>query len=66
MVIPCHSGCQQVSHAFTRSNLHFLPLWPDMDVETLTNLAADRFYDVREGDSVVSSKSVETGRVKQP
>jgi hypothetical protein len=24
----------------------FLPLWLDMDVETLTSLAADRFYDV--------------------
>jgi hypothetical protein len=37
-----------------------------MEVETVTNLAADRFYSVREGDSVVSSKSAETGRVKQP
>ena len=41
-------------------------LWPDGKVETLTNLAADRFYIVREGDGVVSSKLPETGKVKQP
>jgi hypothetical protein len=31
-------------------------LWPDGKVETLTNLTADRFYSVREGAGVVSSK----------
>jgi hypothetical protein len=41
-------------------------LWPDGKVETLTNLAADRFYIVREGDGVVSSKLPETGKAKQP
>jgi hypothetical protein len=41
-------------------------LWPDGKVETLTNLAADRFYNVREGDGVVSSKPPETGKAKQP
>jgi hypothetical protein len=30
-------------------------LWPDGTVETLTNLAADRFYLVREGVGIVSS-----------
>jgi hypothetical protein len=29
--------------------------WPDGKVETLTNLAADRFYVVREGAGVVDS-----------
>jgi len=41
-------------------------LWPDGKVETLTNLAADRFYSVREGDGVVSSKPPETGNAKRP
>jgi hypothetical protein len=41
-------------------------LWPDGKVETLTNLAADRFYNVREGDGVVSSKLPEIGKAKQP
>jgi enediyne biosynthesis protein E4 len=41
-------------------------LWPDGKVETLTNLAADRFYNVREGDGVVSSKPPESGKAKQP
>jgi hypothetical protein len=41
-------------------------LWPDGKVETLTNLAADRFYSVREGAGVVSSKPPETGKTKQP
>jgi enediyne biosynthesis protein E4 len=31
-------------------------LWPDGSVETLTNLAADHFYSVREGAGVVASK----------
>ena len=31
-------------------------LWPDGKVETLTHLAADRFYTVREGAGVIRSK----------
>ena len=38
--------------------------WPNGKEETLTNLAADRFYVVREGEGVVSSKPAE--RVKLP
>jgi hypothetical protein len=34
-------------------------LWPDGTKETLTNLAADRFYFVREGMGIVSSKPPE-------
>jgi len=34
-------------------------LWPDGKKEILTNLAADRFYVVREGQGVVSSKPAE-------
>jgi hypothetical protein len=34
-------------------------LWPDGKKETLGNLAADRFYIVREGQGVVASKSAE-------
>jgi len=34
-------------------------LWPDGSVETLTNLAADRFYSVKEGAGVFSSKAPE-------
>lgn len=41
-------------------------LWPDGKVETLTDLAADRFYFVREGSGVVSSKPPETGMTKLP
>jgi hypothetical protein len=41
-------------------------LWPDGKVETLTNLAADRFYSVREGAGVVSSKQPENSRAKGP
>jgi hypothetical protein len=40
-------------------------LWPDGKKETLTNLAADRFYLVRKGQGVVSSKLPEHG-VKLP
>jgi hypothetical protein len=40
--------------------------WPDGKVETLTNLIADRFYFVREGEGVVSSKSPEPGHAQQP
>ena len=34
-------------------------LWPDGKKETLTHLAADKFYVVREGQGIVSSKSPE-------
>jgi len=40
-------------------------LWPNGEKETLTNLAADRFYVVREGQGVVSSKPPEN-RAKLP
>ena len=40
-------------------------LWPNGKKETLTNLGADRFYVVREGEGVVSSKGAED-RVKFP
>jgi hypothetical protein len=38
---------------------HAQILWPNGTKETLTNLAADRFYVVREGQGVVSSKAPE-------
>jgi enediyne biosynthesis protein E4 len=41
-------------------------MWPDGQVETLTNLAADRFYLVKEGSGVVSSKAAETYPEKSP
>jgi enediyne biosynthesis protein E4 len=41
-------------------------LWPNGKVETLTNLAADRFYTVREGAGVVSSSPPATYTLKQP
>ncbi|MGA3010720.1 MAG: CRTAC1 family protein [Terracidiphilus sp.] len=41
-------------------------LWPDGKIETLTDLAADRFYFVREGAGVVSSKPPKTGKTKLP
>jgi hypothetical protein len=34
-------------------------LWPDGKVEILTNLSADRFYSVREGAGIVSSRTPE-------
>jgi enediyne biosynthesis protein E4 len=40
-------------------------LWPDGKKETLSNLDADRFYLVREGEGVVSSKAPEQ-KVKLP
>jgi len=40
-------------------------LWPNGQKETLTNLSADQFYVVREGQGVVSSKPPER-RVKLP
>jgi hypothetical protein len=41
-------------------------MWPDGKVETLVNLAADRFYFVREGAGVVSSTAPATGKTKLP
>jgi hypothetical protein len=41
-------------------------MWPDGRVEMLTNLAADRFYVVKEGSGVVSSHGPESNRTKQP
>jgi hypothetical protein len=38
--------------------------WPDGKVELITNLVADRFYQVREGAGVVSTKPAETGKSK--
>ena len=40
--------------------------WPDGKVETLTNLAADRFYSVKEGLGVVASKAPESYLEKRP
>jgi hypothetical protein len=41
-------------------------LWPDGKVETLTDLIADRFYVVREGSGVVSSKTAEAQKSVHP
>jgi enediyne biosynthesis protein E4 len=41
-------------------------LWPDGTVESLPNLAADRFYSVREGAGVVSSRVPEAKKSRQP
>jgi enediyne biosynthesis protein E4 len=41
-------------------------LWPDGKVETLTNLGADRFYSVKEGSGVVSSKTGEADKLHRP
>jgi enediyne biosynthesis protein E4 len=41
-------------------------LWPDGTVETLTNLAVDRFYSIKEGSGVVSSKPAETDKATLP
>ena len=38
-------------------------LWPDGKKEPLKNLVADRFYVVREGDGIISSKLTERGRL---
>jgi hypothetical protein len=40
--------------------------WPDGTVETLNNLAADRFYSLREGAGVIASASPRFGTSKQP
>jgi hypothetical protein len=39
-------------------------LWPDGRVEKLTNLAADQFYTVREGEGIVSTHSPEPPKGK--
>jgi hypothetical protein len=39
-------------------------LWPNGKTEILTNLDADRFYTVREGEGVVSSRPAEAGKAK--
>lgn len=41
-------------------------LWPDGSVETLSNLSADRYYAVRQGAGVVSSKSPAEMRTVKP
>ncbi len=41
-------------------------LWPDGNVETLTNLDADHFYNIREGAGIVSSKPPEAGVANRP
>ncbi len=40
--------------------------WPSGKVETLTNLAADKFYSVLEGQGVVSADKIHPGKAKQP
>jgi len=40
--------------------------WPDGKVETFTNLIADRYYSMREGEGIVSFKLPEPGRAKRP
>jgi len=40
--------------------------WPDGKVETLTDLVADRFYHVREGSGITSSKPSEVSKAKRP
>jgi hypothetical protein len=40
--------------------------WPSGKVETLGNLEADRFYVVREGLGVVSSRPAEAGKTTRP
>lgn len=41
-------------------------IWPNGNVETLTNLTADMFYVVREGAGVVSSKPAGAGKYTMP
>lgn len=40
--------------------------WPDGKLETLGNLAADRFYIVREGAGIMSSTTPESGHLRLP
>ena len=39
-------------------------IWPGGRVETLTNLVADRFYSVREGEGIVATQQVAARPVK--
>ena len=39
-------------------------IWPGGNIESLSNLAADRFYTVREGSGVISSKPAEAARLQ--
>ncbi len=41
-------------------------IWPGGKVEVLPNLLADRFYVVREGSGVISSKPAEAGKTARP
>ncbi|WP_263353029.1 CRTAC1 family protein [Acidicapsa acidisoli] len=41
-------------------------LWPDGRVETLTNLAVDRFYSIKEGSGVVAQKLGEADKLHRP
>jgi len=41
-------------------------LWPNGKVETLSNLAADRFYSVREGAGIVTSKLPQSWKTDRP
>jgi hypothetical protein len=41
-------------------------IWPSGKVEVLTNLAADRFYTVREGSGVIASKPAASGPTTKP
>jgi hypothetical protein len=41
-------------------------IWPNGKVELLLNLLADRFYVVREGSGVISSKPAEAGKTARP
>jgi len=41
-------------------------LWPDGKVDTLTNLAVDKFYSLREGKGVVSMNDAATTKQKLP
>jgi hypothetical protein len=38
--------------------------WPTGKIETLTNLAADHFYDVKEGEGLVSSERIKPAQPK--
>ncbi|HEX3891189.1 MAG TPA: CRTAC1 family protein [Terracidiphilus sp.] len=41
-------------------------IWPSGKVETLTNLTADRFYSVREGEGVIAANPPGFGSTKKP
>ena len=40
--------------------------WPSGKVETLTNLVADKFYSILEGQGVVAPDKIKPGKAKQP